>query len=304
MASAAFHRSGFWIRWLAVLAISSMMGCHALHAFHCWPCVSLGKPIAWPRVSSNCGWPGTICAAGLECLQCEPFCEYTLHQWPWGEWRPFRCLGQPVVTAYAPPCCGQAGAGSKTQPATSQPSEKHKSSEPLPMPPSVQPKPDAERKAALISGSGNTASPSDNVKQVSAKLSEPEAPNPVQRISGSSTVILKVIELADPVLAGSDVEYVIQISNRDALPAFDLALCIECLQGLKPIRILNAGQPAVEGQTITLQPFDLAAFGSKLLRLKTQAVKAGDAGLRVTLSGPDLKAEIVEEISTHILGQN
>lgn len=302
MASAAFHRPGSWIRWLAALAICPMTGCHAFHAFHCWPCASLGKPIARPCTSSSCSSPCSICPTGFECVECEPFCEYTLHQWPWGEWHSFRCIGQPVVTAYTPLCCGQA---SKTpQPPTPQPSKHYRHSEPLPMPPAAQPKGEAAKENALLSGSGNQASQPGMILPVSANLPEPQTPNPVQRITGSSTVILKVIELADPVLAGSEVDYVIQISNRDALPACDLSLRLECLQGLKPVRIVNAFQPSIEGQTVTVRPFDLAPFGTKLFRLKTQAVKAGDTGLRVTLSGPNLKAEIIEEAGTRILGQN
>jgi hypothetical protein len=172
------------------------------------------------------------------------------------------------------------------------------------MPPAVPPKREAHKENAVLSGIGNKATEPGVILPVAANLPKPQTQNPVERVSGSSAVVLKVIELSDPVFAGSEVDYILQISNRDALPAYDLAVRIECQEELKPIRIVNAAQATVEGRTICMPAFDLAPFGTKLLRLKTQAVKAGDACLRVTLSGPDLKTEIVEEISTRILGQN
>ncbi|MCS6975590.1 MAG: hypothetical protein NZM31_01100 [Gemmatales bacterium] len=123
------------------------------------------------------------------------------------------------------------------------------------------------------------------------------------QVTGSASLTLKVIEMADPIVAGTEADYVIQITNRDALPAYDLEVRVDCAAELQPLRVINAPQSRIEGRVVTLPSFDLAPFGTRLFRLRVRAERRGDAYLKVTLSGADLKAEQTEEISTRILGR-
>jgi hypothetical protein len=119
-------------------------------------------------------------------------------------------------------------------------------------------------------------------------------------IRGSSSVVVKVFDLADPVPVGNDLDYLIQVTNQGTLPALDLKLCIECPEELQPVSFTNAPELKAQGRNIEVPSFDLAACGTKMYRLRVHVVKGGDVRFRVHLQGQDLKKEIQEEETTRL----
>lgn len=119
-------------------------------------------------------------------------------------------------------------------------------------------------------------------------------------IRGSSSVVVKVFDLADPVPVGNDLDYLIQVTNQGTLPALDLKLRIECPEEVQPVSFTNAPELKAAGQNIEVPSFDLAACGTKMFRLRVHVVKGGDVRFRVHLQGQDLKKEIQEEETTRL----
>lgn len=278
---------GLLARFLALVGCSLTTGCTMLAHHYCGLPVSLGRPVTM-RTASFLRGPNCLppwCSDGVEC---EPFCCFTLRQWPWGEWPvidcSYCCSGTTIQTLSAPPREGEKSQGSPHPPLP--PTQE---SQPLPAPPAKSPSESdkADAGIALTAHSGEAR------------------PTQVSRVEGSSRVTLKVLDLTDPVPVGTWFDYVIQVTNQDRLPAYDLQVCIEYPEELNPVRFVHGPDMALDSlqtRRIEVPAFDLAPFGTRLLRLRMTAQRRSDVQLRVTLSGPDLPQAIVQEESTRLFG--
>jgi hypothetical protein len=120
------------------------------------------------------------------------------------------------------------------------------------------------------------------------------------RPRGGSSLILRICDLSDPCPAGSDVHYVIQVTNPEPIPAYGLRVRVECAQGIRPLEVVNVPAATLGPREVQVPEFDLAPFGTRLLRLRLRAEQATDVWVRVTVSGEDLSAPLVQEETTRI----
>jgi len=156
-------------------------------------------------------------------------------------------------------------------------------------------------RTVTVQARGTTVAP-EVIAQASVKAKEgvTATTSATMEIHGSSGIMLKVFDLADPVPVGNELDYLVQVTNTGTVPALDLRLRIDCPEEIQPVSFTNAPEIIARGQKIEIPAFDLAACGTKMFRLRVHAVKAGDLRFRVYLEGQDLKHAIMEEESTRI----
>ena len=118
---------------------------------------------------------------------------------------------------------------------------------------------------------------------------------------GYPALLIEVIDTDDPLLAGEETTYVIQITNQGTAPDRDVALDVALPSNLEVVSAAGATEGTISGRDISFEPYPV--IGPKEIiefRVVAKAVAEGDARFKAEMKSELLKTPVPEEESTQV----
>jgi len=118
---------------------------------------------------------------------------------------------------------------------------------------------------------------------------------------GMPAVLLEVVDTEDPVMVGDETTYEIKVTNQGTSSDRNIQIIARFPNNLEPLSATGASAGAVEGATVTFEPYDeLKPKESVSYKIRAKGAIEGDARVKVFLTSDLLKKPLPEEESTHV----
>ncbi|HID23929.1 MAG TPA: DUF11 domain-containing protein [Planctomycetaceae bacterium] len=116
----------------------------------------------------------------------------------------------------------------------------------------------------------------------------------VTKVDGTASLVLKVVDLDDPVEVGRETVYEIRVSNEGTKAAQNVALACELPAGVELLSVKGATPHSVENNKVLFQALPQLTPGkTSLFRLHVRGTTAGDQRVRAQLSSDSVQEPVV-----------
>jgi len=120
-------------------------------------------------------------------------------------------------------------------------------------------------------------------------------------VKGIPAILLECVDIEDPIEAGSQVTYVITVTNQGSADGTNIQ--IKCTLPAEQGYVSSTAdtKAAVEGKVVTFAPLaKLAPKAKTVFKVVTKGLKAGDTRFKVSLTSDQMTSPAEETESTHI----
>lgn len=129
----------------------------------------------------------------------------------------------------------------------------------------------------------------------------PPPPPPPPAPPKLPAILLEVVDLEDPLIAGEETTYKITVMNQGTKEDRNVTVTAKFPKELTPLSAAGATAGTVEDSLVSFKPYgSLAPKETIVFTIKAKAVQVGDGRVRVKVLSDFLATPLSEEESTHV----
>lgn len=120
-------------------------------------------------------------------------------------------------------------------------------------------------------------------------------------VEGVAAILFEVVDVDDPVEVGGEATYEIRVTNQGTKTASNLQIAALLSDDLRPLAAAGPTRHILDGQRVLFDALDRLAPKEEItFRVRAQALRAGDARIRVQLVTDEINKPITKEESTRV----
>ena len=120
-------------------------------------------------------------------------------------------------------------------------------------------------------------------------------------VDGVAAVLFEVADLADPIEVGGETTYEVRVTNQGSKAATNIIVSAIMPAEMKPLAAEGPTKHVIEGAKVTFEPLPrLSPKGDTVFRIRAQALRPGDARVKVQLMADELRQPVTKEESTRV----
>jgi hypothetical protein len=125
----------------------------------------------------------------------------------------------------------------------------------------------------------------------------------ITQVEGIAALLLKVVDVDDPIEVGSETMYEIRIDNQGTKAAADVQVVVEIPEGMEPLAATGPTTFQTKDRQIVFAPIPrVGPRADAVYRVTVRGAKPGDLRFRAWLKGGELSTPVLKEESTRVYG--
>ena len=139
-----------------------------------------------------------------------------------------------------------------------------------------------------------------NTARTMAYCADAVSATTITEVKGIPAVLLEVVDVEDPIQVGSEVEYVITVTNQGSAPDTNIRITCMLEDEMGYVSSSGASRGSLSGNTLTFEPVPSLAPGQRIeWRVRVRAKAAGDVRFKVIRNTDQTTRPVEETESTY-----